>query len=59
MHGAWWIGLGKRAPMCWGWTGVLSGLTKRVWETVLEEEPTERLGCGEHDPAGTNSGHFS
>jgi hypothetical protein len=32
--------------------GVLSGLTKRVLETALEEELTHHLGYGPYDPAG-------
>jgi len=32
--------------------GLLSGLTKRVLETALEEELTDHLGYEPHDPAG-------
>jgi len=37
--------------------GVLSGLTKRVLETALEEELTDHLGYGPYDPAGHHSGN--
>jgi transposase-like protein len=37
--------------------GVLSGLTKRVLETALEEELTDHLGYEPHDPAGHHSGN--
>jgi transposase-like protein len=37
--------------------GLLTGLTKQVLETVLEEEMTEHLGDGKHDPAGHHSGN--
>ena len=35
--------------------GVLTGLTKQVLETALEEELTEHLGYDKHDPAGRNA----
>ncbi|WP_438821353.1 IS256 family transposase [Demequina capsici] len=38
--------------------GLLSGLTKQVLETALEEEMAEHLGYDKHDPAGRN-GHNS
>lgn len=34
--------------------GRLSGLTKQVLETALEEEMAEHLGYDKHDPAGRN-----
>jgi transposase-like protein len=37
--------------------GLLTGLTKQVLETALEEEMTEHLGYGKHDPAGHHSGN--
>ena len=37
--------------------GLLSGLTKRVLETALEEELTDHLGYEPHDPAGHHSGN--
>jgi transposase-like protein len=37
--------------------GVLTGLTKQVLETALEEELTEHLGYHKHDPAGHHSGN--
>lgn len=32
--------------------GLLTGLTKRVLETALEEELTDHLGYARHDPVG-------
>ena len=37
--------------------GVLTGLTKQVLETALEEELTEHLGYDKYDPAGHHSGN--
>jgi putative transposase len=37
--------------------GVLTGLTKTVLETALEEELSEHLGYDKHDPAGRNHGN--
>lgn len=37
--------------------GVLTGLTKQVLETALEEELTEHIGYHKHDPAGHHSGN--
>ena len=37
--------------------GLLTGLTKRVLETALEEELTDHLGYARHDPAGHHSGN--
>ena len=37
--------------------GLLSGLTKRVLETALEEELTDHLGYQPYDPAGHHSGN--
>ena len=34
--------------------GVLTGLTKTVLETALEEELSEHLGYDKHDPVGRN-----
>ncbi len=34
--------------------GVLTGLTKRVLETALEEEMADHLGYDKHDPVGRN-----
>ena len=36
---------------------LLSGLTKRVLETALEEQLTDRLGYQPYDPAGHHSGN--
>lgn len=36
--------------------GLLTGLTKQVLETALEEELAEHLGYDKHDSAGRNSG---
>jgi putative transposase len=36
--------------------GLLTGLTRQVLETALEEEMTEHLGYGKHDPAGHHCG---
>lgn len=35
---------------------VLNQLTKQVLETALEEEMTEHLGYGKHDPTGRDGG---
>jgi putative transposase len=37
--------------------GLLTGLTKTVLETALEQELSEHLGYAKHDPAGDNSGN--
>jgi putative transposase len=37
--------------------GLLTGLTKTVLETALEQEISEHLGYDKHDPAGDNSGN--
>src|SRR5919205_1542717 len=37
--------------------GLLKLLTKTVLETALEEEMTDHLGYGKHDPAGRNGGN--
>jgi putative transposase len=37
--------------------GMLTGLTKSVLETVLEEEMTDRVGYDKHDPDGRNRGN--
>ena len=37
--------------------GLLTGLTKTVLETALNEELTEHLGYDKHDPAGRNGGN--
>ncbi len=37
--------------------GLLSGLTKTVLETALEEEMAEDLGYDKHDPLGRNGGN--
>lgn len=37
--------------------GLLSGLTKTVLETALEEEMAEHLGYDKHDPLGRNGGN--
>ncbi len=34
--------------------GLLTGLTKQVLETALEEELSEHLGYDKHDPVGRN-----
>src|ERR1700756_5135403 len=34
--------------------GVLTGLTKQVLETALEEEMADHLGYDKHDPVGRN-----
>ena len=36
--------------------GLLTGLTKSVLECALEEEISDHLGYGKHDPAGRNGG---
>jgi transposase-like protein len=36
--------------------GLLTGLTKPVLETALEEEMSEHLGYDRHDPMGRNGG---
>jgi transposase-like protein len=41
-----------------GLDGRLKQLTKTVLETALNEELTEHLGYGEHDPAGEGSGNL-
>ena len=38
--------------------GLLTGLTKTVLETALEEELTEHLGYDKHDPVGRNGGEL-
>src|SRR4051794_26943233 len=38
--------------------GLLKQLTKTVIETALNEEMTEHLGYGKHDPAGAGSGNI-
>jgi putative transposase len=38
--------------------GLLKQLTKTVLETALNEEITEHLGYGKHDPAGAGSGNI-
>ena len=38
--------------------GLLKQLTKTVLETALNEEMTEHLGYGKHDPAGVGSGNI-
>ena len=35
--------------------GLLKALTKTVIETALDEEMSEHLGYGKHDPSGRNS----
>jgi putative transposase len=37
--------------------GLLTGLTKAVVETALEEEISGHLGYDKHDPAGRNGGN--
>ncbi len=37
--------------------GLLTGLTKTVLETALEEELAGHLGYGKHDPAGRDGGN--
>jgi transposase-like protein len=37
--------------------GLLTGLTKAVVETALEEEMSDHLGYDKHDPAGRNGGN--
>jgi putative transposase len=37
--------------------GMLTGLTKSVLETALEEEMSEHLGYDKHDPVGGNGGN--
>jgi transposase-like protein len=37
-----------------GPNGLLTRLTEQVLETALEEEMSERLGYGKHDPVGRN-----
>jgi putative transposase len=37
--------------------GMLTGLTKSVLETALEEEMSEHLGYDKHDPVGRNRGN--
>ena len=37
--------------------GLLTGLTKSVLETALEEELSDHLGYDKHDPAGRNGGN--
>ena len=37
--------------------GLLNQLTKRVFETALEEEMAEHLGYDKHDPVGRNHGN--
>src|SRR5215475_3980619 len=37
--------------------GLLTGLTKSVLETALEEEISDHLGYDKHDPAGRNGGN--
>ena len=37
--------------------GLLTGLTKSVLETALEEEISDHLGYDNHDPAGRNGGN--
>jgi transposase-like protein len=37
--------------------GLLTGLTKSVVETALEEELSDHLGYDRHDPAGRNGGN--
>jgi hypothetical protein len=40
-----------------GPTGLLTRLTKQVFETALDEEMSEHLGYDKHDRAGRNSGN--
>jgi putative transposase len=40
-----------------GPNGLLSQLTKRVFETALEAEMSEHLGYDKHDPVGRNHGN--
>ena len=40
-----------------GQGGLLTGLTKSVLETALEEEISDHLGYDKHDPAGRNGGN--
>jgi putative transposase len=40
-----------------GPAGLLTRLTKQVFETALEEEMSEHLGYDKHDPVGRNSGN--
>jgi len=37
--------------------GLLTGLTKSVFETALEAELSEHLGYDKHDPMGRNGGN--
>ena len=37
--------------------GLLTRLTKQVFETALEEEMSEHLGYDKHDPVGRNHGN--
>ena len=37
--------------------GLLTGLTKTVLETALDEEMADHLGYDKHDPVGRNSGN--
>ena len=37
--------------------GLLTGLTKTVLETALDEELAEHLGYDKHDPVGRNGGN--
>lgn len=39
--------------------GLLTGLTKTVLETALEEEISEHLGYDKHDPAGEVAAHIA
>lgn len=41
-----------------GRDGLLSGLTKSVVETALEEELSDHLGYDKHDPVGRNGENF-
>src|SRR4051794_1277136 len=40
-----------------GPTGLLTRLTKQVFETALEEEMSAHLGYDKHDPVGRNRGN--
>ena len=47
----------NRALSLTGPDGLLKQLTKAVLQTALNEEMTEHLGYGKHDPAGAGSGN--
>ena len=53
----WWSRPAREGVELIGPGGLLTGLTKSVLETAVEEEISEHLGYDKHDPVGRNGGN--